>query len=623
MTTQHQNKMRFSIIYLTLALVVFLVLHFVVMAPEPLEKSTYSQFLQALEEKRVESVQIRESELLWKPRDSQRWHVTTRIPAMDESELLSQFRESGAEFAGQVSNRVWLPLLSWLLPIVALAALWFIIFNRIGGRQEFLKIGRSGARVYDKGSVDVTFDSVAGVDEAKAELQEVVDVLRNPAKYQALGGKIPKGILLVGPPGTGKTLLAKATAGEAGVPFYSISGSEFVEMFVGVGAARVRDLFEQAKKNAPCIVFVDEIDTIGKRRGTAAVVGGHEEREQTLNQLLTEMDGFDPSQGVIIMAATNRPDVLDPALLRPGRFDRRIEVDRPDMQGREAILKVHTRKVKLAPDVDLKTIAARTPGFVGADLANVVNEAALLAARRGKQAVEMVDFEDAIDRVISGLERRSRIISEKEKEIVSIHEMGHALVALLLPYADPVHKVTIVSRGSAALGMTLQLPLRGKYLYLKEELENKIAVALGGRAAEQLVFGQISTGAHNDLLSAARLARRMVVEFGMSERLGPLALADNTNSYLEQYTDGLYPRQYSEEMARLIDQEVKEIIDRNYSCALKLLEENRQALEILSKELREKETISGSDLKQKFEELRAKLKPSQGVGASEVNRVAS
>jgi cell division protease FtsH len=408
----------------------------------------------------------------------------------------------------------------------------------------------------------------------------------------------------MGSPGTGKTLLARATAGEAGVPFFSISGSEFVEMFVGVGAARMRDLFEQAKRSAPDIVFIDEIDTIGKVRSGASAVGGHEEREQTLDQLLTEMDGFDPSLSVIIMAATNRPDVLDPALLRPGRFDRQVVVDRPDMAGREEILKVHVRKIRLAPDVDFHVIASRTPGFVGADLANVVNEAALLASRHGKEAVSMAEFDEAIDRAVSGLERKSRIISEQEKEIVSYHEMGHALVALQLPYADPVQKVTIVPRGVAALGMTLQLPLQDKYLFLKEELEDRIAVSLGGRASEELRFGRITTGAHNDLITATQLARRMVREFGMSEKLGLIAFGDDRNAVSGRLSFGGSKKEYSEETARLIDEEIRAIIDSNHTRAVKVLEDNKEILEILAKELMEKETISGAELKQRFESLK-------------------
>src|SRR5690625_373010 len=388
------------------------------------------------------------------------------------------------------------------------------------GMGGMMSIGKSKARVYVETDIKVTFDDVAGVDEAKAELQEVIDFLRNPKEYGSLGARMPKGILLVGPPGTGKTLLARAVAGEAGVTFFSISGSEFVEMFVGVGAARVRDLFEQAKGNAPCIVFIDELDALGKARGVGGVMGGHDEREQTLNQLLVEMDGFDPRRGVIIMAATNRPEILDPALLRPGRFDRQVLVDRPDRLGREAILRVHAVDIKLAPEVDLAEVARRTPGFVGADLANLLNEAALLAARRDESAVSMAEIDEAVDRVLAGLEKKNRLINDREREIVAYHEGGHAIVAERVEHADPVHKISIIPRGVAALGFTQQVPLDDRYLLQRAELLDRLCVLLGGRAAEELVFGEISTGASNDLERASDIARRMVLEFGMSEMVG-------------------------------------------------------------------------------------------------------
>jgi len=602
MTKQQKT---FSIGYAILAIALLLLLQYMVFAPAAPKKAPYSQFLDNLSQGNIAQAQIGEHEIRWKMKDSDQWMISTRIPGMDDSEILDLLRQSGAEFTGYVSSKFWSTLLSWLVPLGLLALIWALSVGRLPGRRSFLSFGRSGARVYNKGSVEVNFDSVAGVDEAKAELREIVDFLKNPAKYQALGGRIPKGILLVGPPGTGKTLLARATAGEAGVPFYSISGSEFVEMFVGVGAARVRDLFEQAKKNAPCIIFIDEIDTIGKRRGGALSVGGHEEREQTLNQLLTEMDGFDPSQGVIIMAATNRPDVLDPALLRPGRFDRQIVVDKPDMRGREEILKVHARKIKLSPKVDLHTIAARTPGFAGAELANVINEAALLASRRNKQMVEMEDLEEAIDRVMAGLERKSRVLSEREREIVAHHEIGHALLALLLPHADPVHRVSIIPRGTAALGMTLQLPLQDRYLFTREELEDKLTVLLGGRAAEEICFGQVSTGAQNDLYQATQMAQRMVRDFGMSDRLGPLTFSNGQDPFLGNPPAVIpWERQYSEETARAIDEEVRRLVTQNYERAKKLLQENRELLESLARELKEKETLEGSELRHRVEQAR-------------------
>ena len=517
--------------YILMAVAVVFVLRYFFFAQPAAEQATYSEFLQALEGNNVAQAQISESEIEWRVRADEEWVTSTRIPGVDDADLVSQLREHGVDFSGEAGS-LWSTMLGWLIPIGVFAVIWILVISRTGGRQHFFAFGRSGARVYDRGAVEVNFDSAAGVDEAKTELQEVVDILRNPARYQTLGGKLPKGILITGPPGTGKTLLALATAGEASVPFYSMSGSEFVQMFVGVGASRVRDLFDQAKRNAPCLVFIDEIDAIGKVRSGATAVGGHEEREQTLNQLLTEMDGFDPSGGVIIMAATNRPDILDPALLRPGRFDRQIVLDRPDMRGREAILRVHVRNVKLSPDVDLHTLAARTPGFAGAELANVVNEAALLAARHGEDAVGTTDFDEAIDRVMSRIERKSPIISGEEREVVAHHEMGHAMVALLIPGADPVQKVSIIPRGPAALGMTLQVPLQDKYLFTREELEDKIAVMMGGRVAEELSFQRISIGAQDDISRATDLARRMVRDFGMSERLGPLSFGEPMGSVL-------------------------------------------------------------------------------------------
>ena len=523
MATKQEKQRRFSIGYLVSTLILLMLLQIFLMPLTEPQRVPYSQFLKALDENNVAEAQISESEILWKTRDKGDLLISARLPGIDDSQIISQLRQSDAVFAGNILSKFWTNLLSWVVPIGLFIFLWYFLIGRVGGNQQYLSFGRSRARVYNRGLVNITFDNAAGVDEAKAELQEVVDFLKNPQKYRALGGKIPKGILLVGPPGTGKTLLAKATAGEAGVPFFSMSGSEFVEMFVGVGAARVRDLFEQARKNAPCIVFIDEIDTIGKQRGGVAAIR-HEEQEQTLNQLLTEMDGFDSSQGVIIMAATNRPDVLDPALLRPGRFDRQIVVDKPDMKGREEILKVHARNVKLAPDVDLHTVAARTPGFAGAELANVINEAALLAARRGKQAVEM------------------------------------------------------------------------------SELEDKIAVLLGGRVAEEIVIGQISTGAQNDLYQATQLAVRMVREFGMSEKLGPLAFGDGNGVYPAVYEPGLLGKQYSEETARAIDSDVRAIIERNYQRVKAVLTENVDILKEFSRELEQKETIQGSELREKLVE---------------------
>jgi cell division protease FtsH len=529
---------------------------------------------------------------------------TVRLPGVEETPLLAELAAHKVEFSGRIESTLLRDFIfGWLLPIGIMVAIWLFLMRRMGGGPtQALTFGRSRAKIYDRKELKVTFQDVAGVDEAREELEEVVDFLRNPKKYQRLGGRIPKGVLLVGPPGAGKTLLARAVAGEAAVPFFFLSASEFVEMFVGVGASRVRDLFEQAKEKAPCIVFIDELDAIGKTRGgVAGMVGGHDEREQTLNQLLVEMDGFDSSKGVIIMAATNRPEVLDPALLRPGRFDRQVVVDKPDVRGREAILRVHARSVKLAPGVELKVIAARTPGFAGADLANIVNEAALLAARKGKDAVEMNDLEEAIDRVVAGLERKSRVLSETERDIVAHHEMGHALVAFSLPQADPVHKVTIIPRGVAALGMTYQLPTEDRYLLRRSELEDRIAVLLGGHVAEEVVYGELSTGAHNDLERATEFARLMVTKYGMSERLGPLTFGDGAGpGFLRR---GGMPwagggeREYSEETARTIDEEVRQIVERAYERVRALLSTKKDVLLRAAAVLKEQETLQGEPLR--------------------------
>ncbi|HEV2122572.1 MAG TPA: ATP-dependent zinc metalloprotease FtsH, partial [Chloroflexota bacterium] len=495
------------------------------------------------------------------------------------------------------------------LPTLLLIGAWWFMSKRFTDRaQQALSVGRNRAKIYDRGDVSVTFKDVAGVDEAVAELREIVDFLKDPSKYQRLGGRIPKGVLLVGPPGTGKTLLAKATAGEAAVPFFSMSASEFVEMFVGVGAARVRDLFEQAKQKAPCIVFVDELDTIGRHRGGATAFGTNEEREQTLNQLLVEMDGFDSNKSVIIMAATNRPDVLDPALLRPGRFDRQIVVDKPDLEGREAILRVHAREVKLRPDVDLRVIAARTPGFAGAELANVVNEAALLAARAGRDAVVQADLEEAIDRVMTGLERKRRVLSEEERKRIAYHEMGHALVASVLPHADPVHKVSIVARGVAALGMTLQLPQGDRYLYTRDQLLDRLAMLLGGRAAEELTFGQPSTGAQNDLHEATDLAREMVRDFGMSERIGPLSFGDpRSGRFLRALSEWAGPPPYGDETAQAIDAEIRTLVEDARNRARDLLRRHQRTLDALADELQQREVLTGAELKERIEATKRKV----------------
>ncbi|MSO46005.1 MAG: ATP-dependent metallopeptidase FtsH/Yme1/Tma family protein [Acidobacteria bacterium] len=518
---------------------------------------------------------------------------TARI---DDPKLLEDLEAAGVKYTGEFINR-WLPeVIGWVLPLLLLFALWSFISRRMGGAEGgLMSFARSKHRVFAEDDVKVSFADVAGVDEAERELKEIVEFLQTPAKYTALGGRIPKGVLLVGPPGTGKTLLARAVAGEAKVPFFSMSGSEFVEMFVGVGAARVRDLFSQAEQKAPCIIFIDELDALGRARG-ANPMGSHEEREQTLNQLLAEMDGFDSRKAIIIMAATNRPEVLDPALLRPGRFDRQVLVDKPDVKGREAVLRIHTQQVKLGPDVHLKTVAARTAGFAGADLANLVNEAALLAARHDKIVVEMSDFDEAIDRLIAGLEKK-RVMSQKEREIVAYHESGHALVATLIPGMDPVHKISIVQRGFGALGYTMQLPLEDRYLLQRRDLLNQLAVLLGGRAAEELALGEISTGAQNDLQRATDIARSMVTEWGMSDALGAINYDGHKRSKFLDIPIGPERGAYAEDTGRLIDAEVKRIMTDAHDEARRILDGHRDMLETVTRRLLEIEVMEGAELR--------------------------
>jgi cell division protease FtsH len=518
---------------------------------------------------------------------------TTRI---EDPKLVEELEQAGVRYSGELVSR-WLPeVLGWLVPIVLIVALWTFFFRRIGGAEGgVMSFARSKAKIFSEDDVKVSFQDVAGVDEAAEELREIVEFLKNPRKYTTLGGKIPKGVLLVGPPGTGKTLLARAVAGEAKVPFFSLSGSEFVEMFVGVGAARVRDLFSQAEAKAPCIVFIDELDALGKVR-VQSPMGSHEEREQTLNQLLAEMDGFDARKAIIIMAATNRPEVLDPALLRPGRFDRQVLVDKPDVRGREAVLRIHVRNVKLAPNVDLQKVAARTAGFAGADLANLVNEAALLAARRDKTAVDMNDLDEAIDRLIAGLEKK-RVMNRKEREIIAFHESGHAIVASLLPGMDAVHKISIVARGFGALGYTMQLPTEDRYLMQKPDLLNQMTVLLGGRAAEEVALGEISTGAQNDLQRATDLGRSMVTEWGMSERLGLVHVDPGRRSRFIDLPMAAERGPYSEETARLIDEEVKRLVTTAHDEARRILQTERDLLERVARRLLEQEVMEGEELR--------------------------
>ncbi len=560
----------------------------------------YSKFLSDLDSGDIATAEISAKAITWTEKSAATRFRTERIPGVDDSALIAGLQKAGVEFKGkQDGGGMWTTLLAWLLPL-GLLALILLPFLFFGPRRSAQNFEKSRARLVTGSKVKVNFSDVAGVDEAKIELQEVVDFLQHPEKYQRLGGKIPKGVLLLGAPGTGKTLLAKATAGEAGVPFFSVTGSQFVEMFVGVGAARVRDLFERAKQQAPSIVFIDEIDTIGKLRAGATFVGGHEEREQTLNQLLAEMDGFDPSAGVIIMAATNRPDVLDPALTRAGRFDRQITVERPDLPGREAILRVHVRGVALDASVDLHALAAATSGLVGADLANIVNEGALLAARRGADKVQMADFEAAIERVMAGLTRHSTVMSDEEKMLIAYHETGHAIVASMLKRVDPVHKVSIVPHGAATLGMTMQLPLQDRYVFTQEDLEDRLTGLLGGRAAEEVVFHTQSTGAHDDLVKATALARRMVCDFGMSRKVGPVVYErPDALRYLPSPGMGLAART-SESAAQLIDQEVHDLVERCLARAQHILETCVDVLHELSRELKAKEVLTGDVVRQRL-----------------------
>ncbi|MBY0246735.1 MAG: ATP-dependent zinc metalloprotease FtsH [Nitrospiraceae bacterium] len=591
------KKLSFSLWYVLLAVMAVVLVHDFILALNKVEEIPYSQFRSLVAEGKVAEVSL-SSQLVTgklKPEGESKVEKLFTTIRVEDPELVRELNQRGVTFTGVIESTFLRDLLSWVVPVVVFALIWFFIFRRLGQAQGgFMQVGQSKAKIYVEKDIKVTFAEVAGVDEAKEELREVIEFLKTPEKFTKLGGKIPKGILLVGPPGTGKTLLARAVAGEAGVTFFSISGSEFVEMFVGVGAARVRDLFDQAKLKAPCIIFIDELDALGKARGAGPM--GHEEREQTLNQLLVEMDGFDPRIGVILMAATNRPEILDPALLRAGRFDRHVVVDRPDKIGRLAILRVHAKQVALGPDADLETIAAMTPGFSGADLANIINEAALLAVRRGKDQVGVSELQEAVERVIAGLEKKNRVLNKMEKERVAYHETGHALVALSLPGMDQVQKISIIPRGVAALGYTLQLPTEDRFLMTKSELENKVAVLLGGRIAEELTFGEASTGAQNDLVKATDIAKSMVKAYGMSDKLGTITLERERQPQFLQLPIGSEKGDYSEETAREIDCEVRRIIDEQYERVKRLLGERKAALQQGAQLLLEQEVITGAEL---------------------------
>jgi cell division protease FtsH len=615
-----EKKTKFTLVYFLIAFISVLLLENYFFSRE-ITTISYSEFKTLLSERLVNDLVVTQTTIEGKfVKGAQDRLVTLRrltdaaakkqmgsvyeftVVRMDDPDLVKELTNIGVSYTVQQEVTWVKSLLSWILPMLIFIAIWGYLLKKMGaaagGGGGFMAVGKSKAKIYVEGETKVTFEDVAGVEEAEDEMKEIIEFLKNPQKFQSLGGKIPKGILLVGPPGTGKTLLARAVAGEAKVAFLSISGSDFVEMFVGVGAARVRDLFGQAEKLAPCIIFIDEIDALGKARGISPV-GGVDEKEQTLTQLLSEMDGFDTKKGVIIMAATNRPEILDQALLRPGRFDRHVLVDRPDIKGREAIFAVHTKKVKLDNRVDLKVLASMTPGMVGADIANIVNEAALLAVRKDKDFIEMKDFEEAIERVIAGLEKKSRVMNKKERERVAYHESGHAIVASILPNADPVRRVSIIPRGIAALGYTIQLPTEDRYLLTKSELLDRMAVMLGGKAAEEIIFGEASTGASNDLDKATEMAKSMVRAYGMSDKLGPVSFDKGRPLYLD--TPWTQPKEYSESTAREIDEEVKGILTESFLKAKTVLSERVEKLKQIAGVLLEKEVIEGDELKRLVE----------------------
>ncbi|MCK1579514.1 ATP-dependent zinc metalloprotease FtsH [Bradyrhizobium sp. 168] len=610
------QKSRFNFAYAVFAIFALAFIQYVIAAANRIAIIPYSEYQQLLREGKVDSVGISDRTVQGTLKEAlpggQKQFVTTRV----DQDVAQELDKYHVRFTGQIESTFLRDLLSWIMPVLLFFGVWWYIGRRVaeggGLGGGLMQIGKSKAKIYVESNTGITFADVAGVDEAKDELREVVDFLKNPSDYGRLGGRMPKGVLLVGPPGTGKTLLAKAVAGEAKVPFFSISGSEFVEMFVGVGAARVRDLFQQAHEKAPAIIFIDELDALGRARGIGPFAGGHDEKEQTLNQLLVELDGFDSRSGLVILAATNRPEILDPALLRAGRFDRQVLVDRPDKKGRIDILKVHMKKVQIAPEVAPDAIAALTPGFTGADLANLVNEAALLATRRGGDAVTMSDFNNAVERMVAGLEKRNRLLNAKEREIVAYHELGHALVALSLPGVDPVHKISIIPRGVGALGYTIQRPIEDRFLMTKEELENKMAVLLGGRAAELIVFGHLSTGAADDLRRVTDIARSMVTRYGMSEKLGSVAYEGEAGNFLAS-ADRPYPvreRDYAEETAASVDREVKDIVDRVLERAEAILTTRRPILDRAAKKLLEKETLEQNDIDALIREM-----PKEGLRA--------
>lgn len=595
------RKTKINVWYIILALFGIIMLQNFWTQAQHVTTIPYSEFERFLKEGQISEVVVGAQSIQGTLKGESSGQVQHVVANRVDPALADRLDQYGVPFSAARENTFLSTLLSWLLPMALFFGLWMFVVRRFAEKQGFgggfMSIGKSKAKVYIVSDTKVTFEDVAGVDEAKAELEEIVEFLKEPESYGRLGARMPKGVLLVGPPGTGKTLLARAVAGEAGVPFFSINGSEFVEMFVGVGAARVRDLFEQAREKAPAIIFIDELDALGRARAAGPFGGGHDEKEQTLNQLLSELDGFDPREGLVLLAATNRPEILDPALLRAGRFDRQVLVDRPDKMGRIAILDVHLQNAHIASDVDVEQIAALTPGFSGADLANLVNEAALLATRRGAEAVTREDFTQAIERIVAGLEKKNRLLNPREREVVAYHEMGHALVAMSLPDSDVVHKVSIIPRGIGALGYTIQRPTEDRFLMSREELDNKMAVLLGGRAAETVVFDEISTGAVDDLAKVTDIARSMVTRFGMVEALGQIAYEDEPHNFLGNMpAPPGFDRRYSEETAQKIDQAVRELVDGAFVKAVAILENKRTILDTAAQELLEKETLDQQDL---------------------------
>ena len=608
-----EKQHKFSLWYVLLGVWLVLLLHNMIASALMVENIPYSEFVKLVKEGKVAEIAISENDIQGRmipsegSSDKGALFRTVRVdPGI--SELME---ENNVTYSGRIESNFLGTIMSWVIPIALFFGIWMFMMRRFQQQSGFMTIGKNKAKIYMEDDVSIRFKDAAGVDEARQELEEVTSFLQEPGRYTRVGGQIPRGILLVGPPGTGKTLLAKAVAGESGVPFFSLSGSEFVEMFVGLGAARVRDLFKEAKEKAPCIIFIDELDALGKARGIG-MAGGHDEREQTLNQLLVELDGFDPNVGVILMAATNRPEILDPALLRPGRFDRQVLVDRPDKSGRTDILKIYLDKVETEGAIDAEKIAGMTAGMVGADLANLVNEAALLAVRRNKERLGMAEIEEAVERVVAGLEKKNRLINPAEKEIVAHHELGHAIVAMALPGTDPVQKISIIPRGIAALGYTMQVPTEERFLMRKTELNNRIATLLGGRAAEELVFNDISTGAHNDLSRATDMARSMVKEYGMSERLGQVYFAHKRQpQFLNPMPEAR--GEYSDETAQIIDEEVRRIIDDQYAVALAILRKNMDLLKRTASQLLEDEVIEGPTLADLLKSVQSKANDSHSM----------